>query len=272
MNSHCQEWQGQLTTRGGDTIEIDSLVAEISNIDVFLFGEQHEINDIIELQQAILHSLVAKHIDFILSVEFLNFEQQGIVDSYLSNKISLSDFKERTNLPESYSILFETAKNESLEIIAANASQMSTSCIYRKGIHYLENQDDIPEIMLFPINDNYKNMINKTMGSGLPHKKHNDNIILSQAYKDAKMAYFINNNIETKNKLVFHISGRTHIENNHGIYFYLKRKDKDLSIKSLIALPKGMNTRSNLNNDFVYLSAERNSKIQHKERSDAHCS
>lgn len=271
MNSYSQEWQGHLA-KGGEVIDIDSLVAEISNVDVFLFGEQHEVEDIVKLQHAILHSLVSKNIDFILSVEFLSVEQQDIVDSYLSNKISLADFKEETKLPEIYSVLFETAKNESLEIIAANASQISISCIYKKGIRYLDAQDDIVGKIILPTNDHYRDLIEKTLGNRHPHKKYIGNIVLAQAYKDAKMAYSISDNIENSNKLIFHISGRTHIEDNHGIYFYLKRKDKNLSIKSLVAFPKGLNIESALSNDFVYLSTERYKGIKHKVGSSINCS
>ena len=75
----------------------------------------------------------------------------------------------------------------------------------------------------------YKSMLEMGMGHG------GDNIVQSQALKDATMAYFIMKN-KDKGDVFVHFNGTYHSNNFEGIYHYLKKADSSLSIVTIASV------------------------------------
>jgi uncharacterized iron-regulated protein len=72
-------------------------------------------------------------------------------------------------------------------------------------------------------------MLEMGMGHG------GDNIVQSQALKDATMAYFIMENRD-RGDVFIHFNGTYHSNNFEGIYYYLKQANPDLKIITIASI------------------------------------
>ncbi len=252
--SVSQVWKGDLSRGNGTPVNIDVLLSEISGTDVFLFGEQHNNNDILILQKNIIYGLIEAKTDFALSVEFVSLDQQRIISSYLLGNTGFIDFKNQVKLPRGYYSLLSIAREYSIQVLAANANKSNSYCIYKKGLVYVESiDDDLPEKLL-PINKAYRYLIENKIKNSSGHTDELENLVISQAYKDFIMAQSISNLNESTEKLIVHISGRTHVEDNLGLYHYLKKENERLNVLSLVALPKKEGRSPYFENDYMYES------------------
>ena len=107
--------------------------------------------------------------------------------------------------------------------------------MYRNGLEALEAELDEEEkkwvaplpIAFDPELPGYKAMLNM-MGD---HS--NANLPKAQAIKDATMAHFIHQHFIQNSNQFIHFNGDYHSKNFEGIYWYLKRKDENLNIKTI---------------------------------------
>jgi uncharacterized iron-regulated protein len=77
------------------------------------------------------------------------------------------------------------------------------------------------------------------MEIGMAHGAHLDarNFIAAQAVKDATMAYFILKNRRPQD-VFLHYNGDYHSKNYGGIYWYLKRYDPDITVRTISSVSR----------------------------------
>ena len=158
---------------------------------------------------------------------------QTVLDEYLKDLISEQHFllssRAWGNYKTDYRPLVEFAKENKLEIIAANAPRRYVNMVSRLGRESLEKLSPEAKRWFAPLpfgeaSDAYAAKFNALMGQ-MPNpatpQKHSP-ILNSQVLWDATMAFSIAENLKKNKKpLVIHLNGSFHTENRLGTVEHL---------------------------------------------------
>ena len=217
--------------------------------DVTLFGEIHEHPLVRWLQLEMTQDLIEiKKGDLMLGAEMLEADNQLIVDEYLSGLIGheqvVNEAKVWDNYDTDYRPLVDVAKEHGLRFIATNIPRRYAALVAREGMKALERLSDEAKRSIAPLPiplDLSTPGYQHAMEIGMAHGAHMDarNFVAAQAVKDATMAYFILKNRGPKD-LFIHYNGDYHSKNYGGIYWYLKRYDPEISIRTISSVSRDM--------------------------------
>jgi uncharacterized iron-regulated protein len=225
----------ELYTGKGKITTYAKMIKALQDADVILFGELH--NNAIShwLQLKIGKSFLDK--EPVFGAEMYEADNQIILDEYLSGIITEKNFTEQMRLWKNnetdYQPLVNLAKENNRPFIATNVPRRYASLVYREGLEGLDSVSEEAKAWIapLPIEVNmelkaYKEMLDMGMGHS------GENIVKSQALKDATMAYFIGQNL-SKGKVFIHFEGTYHSDNYESIYYYLKKDHPDLVIRTI---------------------------------------
>ena len=228
-------------------INIDKLAEETMKYDVIFFGEFHDHKILHELEISFLNKAYSIDTNIAVSLEMFERDVQPILDSYLEGEISDSVFVDKSrawpNYETDYKPIVKFAKNNKINVIAANVPRKYAAAIHKNGqeaIQFLpkSEQEFIAE-NLQVIDGLYKEKFFATMqtmshGSPMMQKKMNgklDKLYAAQCLKDDTMAESIAKYIKTNpTKKVIHYNGDFHSAYFLGTVEKLKMLDQTLSI------------------------------------------
>ena len=221
----------------GKESDFDKLIKAASGADVVLFGELHN-NTIahwlqLELTKALNDTKKGK---LVLGAEMFESDGQLLLDEYLADEISESNFEKESklwpNYKTDYKPLVTFAKNNNLNFIATNIPRRYASKVAYEGSESLQELSEMAKSYVCPlpykVDSNlpgYNALLHMNMG---PHGS-SENFMNAQAIKDATMAYFILENLD-KNETFLHYNGAYHSNNFEGISWYLKEQNPDIKI------------------------------------------
>ncbi len=220
----------------GNEKNIDRIIDEIKKADVVFLGENHDDAVAHGLQFEIFKSAFEKYgkeKKVTLSLEMFERDVQTVLNEYLNNLISENHFLASSrpwgNYKTDYRPLVEFAKENKLQVIAANAPRRYVNMVSRLGRESLNNLSPEAKKWLAPLpfgdpSDAYAAKFNALMGQmsdSVTPQKHNP-ILYSQALWDATMADSIAKNLKkNKNSLIVHLNGGFHTENRLGTVEHL---------------------------------------------------
>ncbi len=214
---------------------------------VILFGEIHEHALVHQLQLELTRYLVAiRKGDLMLGAEMLEADNQLIVDEYLAGLIEhehlMREAKVWENYEADYRPLVDVAKEHRLRFIATNIPRRYASLVAREGMKALDCLSDEAKRSIAPLPiplDLSAPGYRQAMEIGMAHGAHLDarNFVAAQAVKDATMAYFILKNRRPKD-VFLHYNGDYHSKNYGGIYWYLKRYDPDVTVRTISSVSR----------------------------------
>lgn len=204
--------------------------------DVLLFGEYHD-NPISHWLQLEVTKDLFKTRKLALGAEMIEADNQPELNDYLSGAIDAKTLDTTARLWKNhktdYKPLVDFAKENKLKFIAANIPRRYAKIVFRKGLKALEElpAEEREWIAPLPIEydaelPGYKAMLEMMGGHG------GDKLPKAQAIKDATMAHFIYSNW-LPNQLFIHYNGAYHSDGFEAIYWYLKKKDITLNIKTI---------------------------------------
>jgi len=218
----------QIYTSKGKAVDYENIVKACKEKRFIFFGEYHNNSIAHWLQFELLRDLHAeKRQHLMLGAEMFEADNQYIIDEYLKDQISASNFQDEVRLWPNYNTdykpLIEYAKANSLPFIATNIPRRYANMVYKQGLKSLDNLTDLAKSYIAPLDkfkfDStvacYKELIVSMADHG------GKELAIAQAIKDATMAYFILKNIED-NQTFYHINGAYHSDNFQGILHYLK--------------------------------------------------
>ncbi|MEZ5347538.1 MAG: ChaN family lipoprotein [Pyrinomonadaceae bacterium] len=203
---------------------VDQILTRMASADVVFLGEYHD--------DAIGHALqfeifkqafnsYRKQRDLALSLEMFERDVQIVLDEYRKGLISESHFLRSSrpwgNYQTDYRPLVEFAKENKLEIVAANAPRRYVNMVSRKGRDSLDQLDPEALKWLAPIpfpkpSVEYTEKFNSLMGG-----HGSENILDSQTLWDATMADAVSRQLSKSDRsLVIHLNGGFHTENRLG--------------------------------------------------------
>ncbi len=255
----------------GERIEFQNIIDRTRDVDVVLFGEQHD-NPIAHWLEFELVSELFKTRSGAITIgaEMFETDNQLIVDEYLNGLITQQRFEAEArlwpNYKTDYKPLVEFAKSNNLRFVATNAPRRYASVVSAAGLEALNNLSVEAKAYLAPLPiefdltlPGYKAMVAMT---GMPGKGHSkpEFLPMAQALKDATMANSIAKNLK-KGYTFVHFHGTYHSNNYEGIYWYLKRYKPNITIITIATVTQDEVESLNNENlgiaDFILVVPER---------------
>lgn len=208
----------------GNPSSIDEIGKRIADMDVIFLGENHDDSVGHALQFEIFKDVFERYgvnRDVVLSLEMFERDVQVVLDEYRSGLIPENQFLSSSrpwgNYKTDYRPLVEFAKDNQLNIIAANAPRRYVNMVSRNGRDSLDKLVPEAKQWLAPLpfgtsSKTYSDKFNKLMeGHG------SENILDSQTLWDATMANSIARELDrNKGALVVHLNGAFHTESRLG--------------------------------------------------------
>ncbi|WP_373553984.1 ChaN family lipoprotein [Haliscomenobacter sp.] len=216
----------------GKETDYAQLLKQSKKADVVFFGEQHN-NPISHWLQIELAEDLEKETSgkLIMGAEMFERDNQAILNEYLSGQISSKNFEEEARIWDNYATdykpLVELAKSKKLPFIATNVPRRYANMVYKQGLESLNPLTSEAKSWIAPLPievdmnlPSYQAMIKMMGGHGSAAAS--DNLVKSQAVKDATMGYFIAQNLK-KGHVFLHFNGSYHSDLKEGTVWYLRK-------------------------------------------------
>lgn len=227
-------------------ISLEELVADVADVDVLFFGEEHNDSLGHALQDQIYQALLESYGTVTLSLEMFETDCQLIVDEYLAGLIRESKLKKEArawnNYDEDYRPMVERAKGLKQAVIAANAPGRYASMVSGKGLGELNKlsaaaKNYLPSLPIYTADKPYYQRFKKSMEE-VGHSLENDNFFHAQCLWDATMAQSIYTHWKKhKKEKIYHLNGRFHTDYKQGTVTQLKRLNKNISVMNISCFP-----------------------------------
>ena len=226
----------QLFDKNGKKTSYEKLLKSVVKTQVVLFGEFHN-NSVVHWLQLELTKDIADKKAIVLGAEMLEADNQTQLNRYLKGEINQKKLDSIARLwpnhKTDYKPLVDFATLKKVPFIATNIPRRYASMVSTKGFEALETLTDeekswiAPQPIPYDVNlPGYLEMM-KMMGEHT-----SPNIPKAQASKDATMAYFITQNLQS-NSVFIHYNGTYHSDNFEGISWYLKKSQPTLKILTI---------------------------------------
>jgi len=226
----------------GEKIDYEQVLKVACQNDVVFFGELHNNPISHWLQLKLTEDLYeCKKGKIILGAEMFETDDQLIINEYLAGTINVKNFEEEAKLWKNYVTdykpLMEFAKSKNIPFYATNIPRRYANLVFRLGLEGLNNLDKeakahlipplpIPLDMELPT---YKKMISMMGNHG---GNSAENMVKSQAIKDATMGYSISGAIKNDH-LFMHFNGAYHSDEKEGTVWYLNKYSPGLKILNI---------------------------------------
>lgn len=241
------------STKAGKTIAIENIVKDFKNYDIIIFGEEH--NDAVThyLQLVLLQSLSEKYGNSLtLSMEMFDRDVQVVLDEYLDGMISEKHFTKDARAWFNYSdyrAMVEYAKDNGIDIIAANAPMRYTNMASMQGQESLLSLSKTAKTFIAPLPYDTatgmhreklmqvlnevkmpvmkKDSVQKSMMPSAAMRSLNIN--QGQSLWNATMAYSIHEYLSLHSgKKILHLHGKFHSDEYFGVPDFLQKYDATL--------------------------------------------
>lgn len=251
----------------GKQVSYASMAERIAKADVVFFGELHNNTLAHWLELQILKELHAGKKKLAVGMEMFERDDQIVLDEYLSGQIDEKNFLKEVKLWDNYNTdykpMVEYAKKAAIPVIATNVPRRYANLVYRKGLTALDSisQEAKQWIAPLPLVVDYTLPGYKAMmeGMGQHGGGSGQNLVASQALKDATMAHFTVTNLP-QGGIFYHMNGSYHSQNYEGILAYLKKYKPGLNVITLHVVEQSSISaldKSNLNKaDFIFCIVE----------------
>lgn len=226
-------------TQAGKTITVAKLVDEMRNVDVLVFGEEH--NDSIGhwLQAQIFQQMLISYPGTALSMEMFATDVQPVIDEYLSGLISEKNFNKEArawNNYLDYKPLIELAKSNKTNVLGANVATRYSNAVSMQGLQALTSFPTNSKLFLPPLpidtaTGRYQDKFMETLGG---HNMGTMKIYQTQNLWDASMAWTIAKyrKLHPKEKLL-QINGRFHSDEKLGLIAQLQKYAPKLKVANI---------------------------------------
>lgn len=229
-------------TRTGQLTTPEQIASDCKKADVVFFGEEHNDSAAHFLEKEIFAALQKQYGDKLaLSMEMFETDCQLVLDEYLAGYISEDRFTKEarawTNYKD-YKPVVELAKQNKLDVIAANPPRRYVNMVSRKGMRSLDSLSKASKKFLPPLpydtaTGKYRGKFMEFMQGGSPGTG-NARIFYSQSLWDAGMAYSIYSYWKkNRDKKIFHMVGKFHCDEKLGTAEQLQKRKADLMIVNI---------------------------------------
>jgi len=231
-------------TRTKQIISIDKIVADLAEVDVLFFGEEHNDSTGHYLENKIFRALHAAFGEIIaLSLEMFETDNQLVLNEYLAGQIDESRFSKDVRLWSNYKDyrpMIEYSKQNKIPVVAANPPRRYVSMVSRRGMKSLDSLSKdakkfLPKLPYDTLTGRYREKFFEIM-KGSPGGE-NPKVYHSQSLWDAGMGNSIYQFLKkNKGKKIFHCVGGFHSEEKLGTAAQLLMRNKKLKILNIASI------------------------------------
>jgi uncharacterized iron-regulated protein len=229
-------------TRSKQTATIDQIAESCKDANVLFFGEEHNDSAGHYLEATIFRALYKLYgSKLALSMEMFETDCQLVLNEYLEGYISEDRFTKEArvwNNYKDYRPAVEFAKENRLDVIAANPPRRYVNMVSRKGMRSLDSlprtsKKYLPPLPYDTLSGRYYEKFRGFMSGGSPGTG-NPRIYYSQSLWDAGMSYSIYRYWKkNKEKKIFHMVGRFHCDEKLGTLAQLQKRKDGLKILNI---------------------------------------
>lgn len=226
-----------LQTPYSTLIDLNTLATALADADIVLIGEWHGHPAAHLLQAQLLATLHAKNPQITLSMEQFSRDKQHIVNQYLDGEIGEMTLIKKGNVwpnyRSDYRPLVEFAKQNHMDVIAANAPKPIVRCIGKEGPTYLDRLPDTERKWVaekFTLGDDaYRQRFNSSMHHG-DEAKTQRQFAAQTAWDDTMAESIVSYLALFPNKQIVHIAGRFHVIEGLGIASRIRARRPELKV------------------------------------------
>lgn len=223
-------------TSSGEPSSLEKIIDAAGQADVLFLGEQHDDAVGHFLENEIFRRVFEKYGKdkrVALSLEMFERDEQIVVNEYLAGLITekkfLDDSRPWGNYKTDYRPLVEFAKENKLDVIAANAPRRYVNMVSRNGRGSVDQLSKEAKAWLAPLpygdaSEAYAKKFKSLMGGSGEAAMGIENILASQSLWDATMADSMAKYLKrSKHALIVQLNGAFHSENRLGTVEHLLR-------------------------------------------------
>lgn len=218
---------------------VDELITDIKDVNVLVFGEEH--NDSIGhvLEAEIFNKMILKYPGTSISMEMFATDVQPVINEYLASLISEKNFIKESrawNNYKDYKPLVEAAKQNKTNLIGANVSTRYSNAVTYSGLQKLaefpaESKLFLPPLPIDTASGRYYDKFKESMGG---HDMGSMKIFQTQNLWDAAMAWSIAKYAKANPKRkLFQVNGRFHSDEKIGTVAQLKKYAPKLNVANI---------------------------------------
>ncbi|MCW8331618.1 ChaN family lipoprotein [Photobacterium sp. SDRW27] len=212
-----------ITSPQGDTLNLSELAQALKDADIILVGEWHGHPGAHLMQAQLFAQLYSQNTNIALSMEHFTREKQSIVNQYLTGEIGektlIKEGNAWPNYGSDYRPLVEFAKQNQLDVIAANAPKPIVRCIGQNGADYLERLPAVERKWVAESltlnNDAYQEKFTASMHHG-DEAKTQRQFAAQTAWDDTMAESMVDYLALHPDKQIIHVAGRFHVAEGLG--------------------------------------------------------
>lgn len=229
----------QFFSPSGEKISFSAAIDLMAEHEVVLFGEHHDHAMIHWLQLKTAQALSEKK-PLVMGGEIFETDNQLLLDEYIAGLVNDKRFEAEVklwpNYVTDYKPLLQFARERGYPFIGTNVPRRYAALVSQQGLDTLSRLSPEAQALLpaLPIafsmeTPGYPEMMEMMRGGGMGQNFDPENFVKAQAIKDATMASRILESSKAKS-IFLHINGDYHSADFGGIYWYMKKAQKNLKI------------------------------------------
>ncbi|UPU37955.1 ChaN family lipoprotein [Geomonas paludis] len=249
--------------RDGATVDVDTMIAEVSDTPVLFLGERHDAPAHHRLQLRVLEALHAQGKDLVIGMEMFESVTQPALDAWSSGRVPEDAFRDVyhwswRHIPwDMYSDIFFFARDNHIPIVALNAPRLVVQAVAQSGFASLSPREraELPPDVDASVTDQFLNFMR---GSSPSHGRSRESfryIAEAQMLRNMVMARRITGYLSSHpGKVMVVIAGGAHARGVGGVPAELKG---NLEYRIVLPPVPPLNEESATLQDTDYLLRER---------------
>ncbi len=241
--------QVQILKPDGTNASIKDIEFSFQETSVLILGEEHNDKVGHEWKFELIQTL-SRNVDFAISMEMLERDQQIIINEYMNGLYDENMFQENMRLWNNwkdYKPIFEFAKEKKIKVYAANPPRRYVRAVSRKGIEIWNEFSGLSYLYLpnLELVKKYRDPVYETKfleAMGRTHSQNLENFLFAQHIWDESMAEIIAREVRKSQKMI-HINGRFHSDYFMGVTYRLKAREIGVTTISIFPESQLANTK-----------------------------
>ena len=231
-------------TRQNAFTDFETMLADLSQADAVMVGEQHDDPNTHRLQLALLEGLVRRGGAVIVSLEMFERDTQPLIDRYLAGEIAEKEFLDGSRpwprYASDYRPLIEFARARKLRVLAANVPRRMASAVSKTGLSAIDatpgDRGFAARALDCPVSGSYFDRFAAAMGG---HQGATANFYFAQCVKDETMGESIADAFAktTGRVTIVHVTGAFHTDFSEGAAHSARRRMPGRRVAVVSVLP-----------------------------------
>ena len=252
-----------ISSKTGQLVIFEDLVADISGAKVIYVGENHTDPEHHRIQLEIIKALFKQNPDLVVGIEMVDHSYQNVLDQWTEGNLDKQTFLQKIHWYANwrfdfglYEKIFEFIKENNIRLTGLNIPFHIPSKIAIGGIDNLrmEERQHLPKIIDTSNAEHRQYVENIYKHHAMKGRKNFENFYLAQCVWEDAMAEAVAANLHDNTMVV--LSGNGHIIDRFGIPERAFKLSGEVSYKTILLAPVGTSVKLS-NADFIWSTSNK---------------